>query len=53
MYNCFVYNNGNCYFQRSFYKLSDAKLFMEGLCCSGLKGKIQDNRERIWKWYNK
>lgn len=53
MYNCFVYNNGFCYQQRSFYKLSDAKKFMNKLCRSGMKGKIKDEKERIWKWYNK
>ena len=53
MYYCFVYNNGFCYQQRSFSKLFDAKAFMDGLCSSGLRGKIQDGKERIWKWYNK
>lgn len=53
MYECFIYNCGNCYFQRSFARLRDAKLYMDGLCGDDLKGKIQDNKERIWKWYNK
>lgn len=53
MYECYVYNNGNCYFQRGFDKLSNAKSFMKRLCDNGLKGKIKGEREKVLKWYNK
>ena len=53
MYECYIYNNGNCYFQKSFASLIEAKQFMKMVCLSGRKGKIKGKRERVVKWYNK
>lgn len=47
MYNCFVYNNGYCYLQRSFARLRDAKLYMDGLCGDDLKGKSRTIRKEF------
>ena len=53
MYECYVYNNGCYHFQKRVSKLCRAKSFMSNLCGSNLKGKIQGENGRIFKWYNK